>query len=455
MEKNTKLQENPVQANKNNSVKENKGTDFVQEGKLQTYVEEIFAARPYKIVISKPGSKSQENKKINILLKKGYYQVERYTKTQVFHENLAFSRIGACCISYLQEQFLQLNAWSQEWEFSILISKKGKVSWKKKALQENSTKPHVQMEHNRKKQYILPEGEIIPPLVDMGIFTKEGRVVASMQDKYRQINRFVELVDDAVKNLDPDNEKRLKIVDFGCGKSYLTFILYYYFTQIRRIKVDMTGLDLKEAVIENCNKAARKYGYTYLHFEMGDINGYKSEKPADMVITLHACDTATDYALFHAICWNAKMIFSVPCCQHELNKQFSTDSLSLLGRYGIVKERTAALMTDAIRANLLEYCGYKTQILEFVELENTPKNLLIRAIRQEEAGSGHAQQPMQPAGRLQKASHEARKEKYLKEVEALMEEFHFSPTLYQLLKEDGRLPEACKNSPNGCKETNK
>lgn len=388
-----------------------------QGEKFSGYLEEIFSSRPYKLVISKPVSKSQDNKKVNILLKKGYYQVERYTRTQVFHENLAFSKAISRCTDFLPEQFLQLNAWSDSWEFSILISRKGKVSWKKKKLQENSSRPQAQLEHNRRKQYILAEGEVIPPLIDMGIFTKDGRIVSSMQDKYRQINRFVEIVDDAVKNLD---KECLTIVDFGCGKSYLTFILYYYFTQVRHIKVDMTGLDLKETVIENCNRSAKKYGYTDLHFELGDINGYKSEKPADMVITLHACDTATDYALFHAICWKAGMIFSVPCCQHELNQQFSSDNLSLLGRYGIVKERVSALMTDAIRANLLEYCGYKTQLLEFVDLENTPKNLLIRAIRQDA-----------PSGR----------EKYLQEVEELMKEFHFSPALYRLLKEAGYLGE--------------
>ncbi len=399
---------------------------------IQQAVQVILQVRPYKIVLSKPRVGNTENRKVNILLKEGYYQAERYTKTQVFHENLAFSQIEEHSGLYLQEQFLQLNAWSEEWEFQILISKKGRVSCKKKALAKQASKPHSQLEHNRKKQYLLPEGELIPPLVDMGIFTKEGRVVASMQDKYRQINRFVELVDDAVKHLEMKEGERFKIVDFGCGKSYLTFILYYYFTQIRRIPVEMTGLDLKETVIEHCNQAAKKYGYTHLHFEMGDINGYRSEKPADMVITLHACDTATDYALFHAICWNAKMIFSVPCCQHELNKQFATDQFSILSRYGIIKERTAALMTDAIRANLLEYCGYKTQIVEFVELENTPKNLLIRAIRQER--------------RAKERDH------YRKEVEALMEEFHFSPMLYQLLKENGRLPENESEQTTSCTE---
>lgn len=425
---------------KDGVIRENSGP----EEQLSVYLEKIIDVRPYKVVLSKPVSKAQANKKINILLKKGYYQVERYTQTQVFHENLDFSSTVSCCMGYLSEEFLQLNAWSDTHEFSILISKKGKISWKKKKLQEDSSRPQAQLEHNRKKRYLLEEGQVIPPLVDMGIFTKDGKVVASMQDKFRQINRFVEIVDDEIKKLD---KEFLKIVDFGCGKSYLTFVLYYYFTQIRHIKVDMTGLDLKETVIDNCNKAARKYGYRNLHFELGDINGYKSEKPADIVITLHACDTATDYALFHAICWKAGMIFSVPCCQHELNKQFNASHLSLLGRYGIIRERASALMTDAIRANLLEYCGYKTQILEFVDLDNTPKNLLLRAIRQdisEEKALPVEEQEIPSEGFISmrpmagtKGKQDIRKERYLNEVNAIMEEFHFSPTLYRLLKEEG------------------
>ncbi len=357
-------------------------------------------------------------------MKKGYYQLEKYTQTQVFHENLQFDQAQACIAGYLDGVFLQLNAWTDEQEFSLLISKKGKVSFKKKNLKEESSRPEQQVEHNRKKHYILEEGTVIPPLVDMGIFTKEGKVVTSMQDKFRQINRFVEIVDDVVRN---QRLETLNIVDFGCGKSYLTFILYYYFTEIRHMKVQMTGLDLKEKVIENCNEAAKRYGYENLHFEMGDINGYKSEKPADMVVTLHACDTATDFALLHAIGWKAKMIFSVPCCQHELNGQMHSEELSLFERYGIIKERTAALMTDAIRANLLEYCGYKTQLLEFVDMDNTPKNLLIRAVAQEKG--------------IVSRQELKKREACLKEVEQIMQEFHVSPSLYCLLKEEGYLPE--------------
>lgn len=206
-------------------------------------------------------------------------------------------------------------------------------------------------------------------------------------------------------------------MDFGCGKSYLTFVLYYFLTQVRGIPVQMVGLDLKEAVIRHCNETAERYGYAGLHFELGNIDGYQAAFPVDMVVTLHACDTATDFALFNAVNWGARMIFSAPCCQHELAGQMEGGALSLLTRYGIVKERTAALLTDALRANLLTCCGYQTQLLEFVELEHTPKNLLIRAVKG----------PVSPERRRQA----------LEEVQAACRAFSLSPTLLRLLEEKG------------------
>lgn len=375
---------------------------------MQEQIHDILQSLPYKLILSK--AKNCEYRKVQILKKEKNYQIEKYTQKQVFHENLDKEELEVYLLQELGTHFFQMNVWNAKVEYQMMISKKGKVH----IIEKNCTKtaPKEQTGHNRKKKYLIPEGEMIEPLVDMGIFTKEGKIVHSMYDKYRQINRFVELVDDAVKNRELTY---LNIIDFGCGKSYLTFILYHYFTNVRKIPVHMTGLDLKEDVIEKCNRAAKKYGYENLHFELGDICGYQSSEQVDMVITLHACDTATDYALYHAVRWNTDMIFSVPCCQHELNSQMQSEDYSILTRYGLIKERTAALMTDAIRANLLEACGYKTDILEFVDFAHTPKNLLIRAKKK-------------PVSKDQK-------EKRIREVERLMQEYHLQPTFYQLLKE--------------------
>lgn len=397
---------------------------------LKNTISQIVACSIQKIIISKPQEKSNPYKKIVIERKKEYFQAAKYTEKQVFHDNVEQKVLEQYLLETVADAYLQVNAWDTEKEHILLLSKKGKITYKTKKSPHIGQDKTMQVpegkaqtadfsyeDHNRQKNYILKEGQVIPPLVDMGVFTKEGKVVKSMYDKFRQINRFIEMIDDGIRDYQKDE---IHIIDFGCGKSYLTFIMYYYFTEVRHMKVQMLGLDLKADVIKKCNETAEKYGYENLHFELGDINGFKAPFDVDMVVTLHACDTATDFALFNAVCWNAKMIFSVPCCQHELNKQMQTDDLSLLTRYGIVKERFAALTTDAIRANLLECCGYKTQLLEFVDFAHTPKNILIRAIRK----------PVVPT---------AVKKKYLTEVEKVMEEFHVTPTLYTLLKESGKI----------------
>ncbi len=375
---------------------------------LAELLEKIFSNRPYRIVLSKPADKAEERKRIVIEKKGDAYQLAQYTKTQVFHENLPFEALFARCHALLSSQFLQLHAFTDTKEYALLLSRKGRP-----CLQTHPAKnaPKDCTAHNRKKQYILEEGTSVAPLVDMGIFTAEGKVVNAMQDKYRQINRFLEMIDDTLKERPP---KSLRIIDFGCGKSYLTFVLYYYLTKIRGIDAEILGLDLKEDVIQKCNDAAKKYGYEKLRFQLGDILYFNAPFPVDMVVSLHACDTATDYALYHAVCWKAKFIFSVPCCQHELNRQLRAEHLAIFNRYGIVQERFSALLTDAIRANLLTAHGYKTQLLEFVDFSHTPKNIMIRAMRA----------PMLPA---------ALKEKAKKEVETAMEEFRVIPTLWRLL----------------------
>lgn len=367
-----------------------------------------------RLVISNKKNKEIEYNKINFILKeknkKQYYQIEKYTDKQVFHENIDKELINTKIIEHMKDDYKQLSAWSNDNTFDLKVSKKGKIFLGKK---KSDNKKFANKSHNKEKNYILKEGTIIQPLIDLGVFTKEGKVVNSKYDKYKQINRFIEIIDDEIRK---NNQEELTILDFGCGKSYLTFVLYYYFVEIKKINVKMIGLDLKQDVIKKCNDIAKRYNYENLKFELGDINGYKFTDKVDMVITLHACDTATDYALYNAIKWNTKMIFSVPCCQHEFNSQMKSDNLSLLTKYGIVQERVAALMTDAVRANLLEYLGYKTQLLEFIDISHSPKNILIRASK-----SGVTKE---------------KREKALNEVNNLIKEFNLDPTLLKLLKND-------------------
>ena len=309
------------------------------------------------------------------------YQIEEYRGTQVFHTNCTEEEVIARLQSWMENgEFRQAELLSVFRQRTVLIGKKGTATVKCKKRQDSSA-VLMPREHNRKKQYLLEEGVPVPFLVDLGVMTKEGTVVKAKYDKFRQINRFLEFVEDILPALPKNRE--LTILDFGCGKSYLTFALYHYLCALKGYEVRIVGLDLKKDVIARCNRLAKEYGYTKLEFLCGDIADYTGMNAVDMVVTLHACDTATDYALYKAIRWGAAVVLSVPCCQHEWNRQMECEPLTPFVKYGIVKERMSALMTDAFRANVMEACGYKTQLLEFIDMEHTPKNILLRAVKKE------------------------------------------------------------------------
>lgn len=293
------------------------------------------------------------------------------------HKNYEKNEILAQVMLWMREDFKQLQLENPEYAVTVLVSKKGKVTIKKKKW--DVPRKAAPVLHNRQKKYILEEGRPVPFLIDLGVMTQEGKVVHAKYDKFRQINRFLEFVEDIRPQLDKNRE--VTIIDFGCGKSYLTFAMYYYLKVLQGLDIHMIGLDLKEDVIENCNKLARKYEYDKLEFSMGDIASYDGVGKVDMVVTLHACDTATDYALDKAVRWGAKVILSVPCCQHELNGQIQNEQMQPVLKYGLIKERMAALLTDAFRGCRLEAEGYTVQILEFIDMEHTPKNILIRAVK--------------------------------------------------------------------------
>lgn len=347
---------------------------------LRAYLEQVFCIELLSAVLSNPRDREKAFKgRIRPVLKKGnlVFQFEIFKGKQVFHENLETKAAVDRACEWM-EHFRQMQIDTKSERASVLISKKGKVTINRKKV----TRPDQgkqDLSHNREKQYILKEGMDIPFLRDLGVMTQEGKIVRSRFDKFRQINRYLEFIEDVLPMLPKDRE--ITILDFGCGKSYLTFAMYYFLHEMRGYEVRMVGLDLKEDVIEHCNALAEKYGYDHLRFLTGDIAQYEGMTKVDMVVTLHACDTATDYALAKAVSWGADVILSVPCCQHELNRQIENDILSPVLSYGLLKERMAALVTDGLRAEYLKKEGYDTQILEFIDMEHTPKNILIRAVK--------------------------------------------------------------------------
>ena len=365
---------------------------------LQDYLQkQINEQLKIAVLSSRRGSKEPDKVKIRPIELQGQvvYQASSFQGTKVFHKNYKREEMIAFLISSLEKDFGQLQAQGACMDGTVLVSKKGKITIKTKTHQ--TAEPVQIMAHNRVKQYILREGIPVPFLVDLGVMTSSGKVVSARYDKFRQINRFLEFIEDILPRL--SKEREITILDFGCGKSYLTFAMYYYLKELKGYDVNIIGLDLKEDVIENCSRLAEKYGYEKLHFCQGDIADYEGVSSVDMVVTLHACDTATDYALAKSVEWGAQVILSVPCCQHEVNRQIKNEMLSPVLQYGILKERMSALITDEIRANLLECRGYETQILEFIDMEHTPKNLLIRAVKTgKEKNSGEITATMKALG---------------------------------------------------------
>ena len=359
--------------------------------------------------LSNPKNKDGVQKvKVRPILKKDvlYFQLESFRNNQAFHENVEEKKACEILLKYM-ENMRQMQMETQRAAYTILVSKKGKVTIKSKM--KKGEKKQINMSHDRKKKYVLEEGVPVPFLQDLGVMTQDGKIVHAKFDKFRQINRFLEFIEDILPELDKGRE--LTILDFGCGKSYLTFAMYYYLHELKHYDVRIIGLDLKADVIAHCQQLAEDYGYEKLTFLTGDIADYDGVDHVDMVVTLHACDTATDYALDKAVRWGAKVILSVPCCQHEVNRQIENELLQPVLKYGLIKERMSALLTDAIRANLLEEAGYQVQVLEFIDMEHTPKNILLRAVK---------------SGRQKRAE----------ELTKMMEELHVSPTLAALMREE-------------------
>lgn len=398
---------------------------------LDRLLEAMIDERLVQVVLSNSRNPSWGDKlKIRPVLLKDrlMFQSTRYAGTQVFHQN--HSAVETCQLirELLQRQFRQCELTAQDRSATVLVSKKGKMTIKvRQAVCDVSR----ELSHNREKQYILKEGSPVDFLVGLGVQTPEGRITKNKYDKFRQINRYLEFIEDILDRL--PSEGTIHVIDFGCGKSYLTFAMYYYLHVLQGRDIRITGLDLKADVIRRCNELAQRCGYEQLHFQVGDISTYEGEQRVDMVVSLHACDTATDYALEKAVRWGARVILAVPCCQHEINRQIHCEELAPLLRYGVIRERMSALITDAVRANLLEQQGYETQILEFIDMEHTPKNLLIRAVkRAPQAADSEAGQPHMR--RRQAASLEAgadwQAENTLQET---MKMLGIDPTLARLL----------------------
>lgn len=378
--------------------------------KLRKLLSDIMDENLLQIILSGRRTEDAYTKiRVRPMKKKGelIFQAAAWDGKKEFHFNCEKEDMISRILAWMERDFRQLQGKTATMTCSALVSKKGKVTVKTKKRADLGQVP--ELTHDRAKKYILNEGIPVPFLVYLGVMTPEGKVIAQKYDKFRQINRFLEFIEDICPMLPADRE--IMMIDFGCGKSYLTFAMYYYLHELKGYDVRITGLDLKEDVIARCNELAREFGYEKLQFLQGDIAQYEGVRQVDLVVTLHACDTATDYALAKAVEWNAGVILSVPCCQHELNGQIRSELLEPVLKYGLLKERMAALITDGLRASMLEEAGYQVQVLEFIDMEHTPKNILIRAVKKGDGAKERSE-----------------------ELKELMEFLNVSPTLDYLLK---------------------
>lgn len=389
---------------------------------LKEYLEEQINENLIQGVLSgnKTGSGPSKVKIRPVMLKGSIcYQASATEGPKVFHKNYDRQQLIGYLETEITGRFSQFQTQGRMLDGVVLVSKKGRMTIKEK---HHETREPVQIQaHNRVKQYILKEGVPVPFLIDLGVMNEKGKIITSRYDKFRQINRFLEFVEDILPAF--SREKEITILDFGCGKSYLTFAMYYYLHELKEYDIRIIGLDLKKEVIRHCNELSEKYGYEKLRFLEGDIADYTGVNKVDMVVTLHACDTATDYALAKAVGWDAKVILSVPCCQHELNRQIRNEVLEPVLRYGLLKERMAALITDGLRAQYLEREGYEAQILEFIDMEHTPKNILIRAVKRNQKAD-------------QKES--VRRQQIEASIRKCEAELRVSPTLGRLLDNQGK-----------------
>lgn len=365
--------------------------------------------------LSNPINKS-EGEKISlsrILLKdKEYFQLAFYINNKVTHENIPADSelIIDKLIFFMEENFKQCEIISNK-NITVLMNKKRQFSIVSVKDNQNVDKYKNIKQHNNQKNYIIKEGNFVPWMYSLNMMTKDGIILSHMQKKFRQINKFLEMVDDIDKYI-PENAV---IVDMGCGKSYLSFAMYYYFNYIKNKKVSIRGYDLKKDVVKYCNKLAKEFNFDGLNFYAEDIANINPEdEKINMIITLHACDTATDYALYHAVRWGCDVIMSVPCCQHELFPKIQNDILAPMLNYGILKERFSALYTDAVRAETLELCGYKTNVMEFIDMEHTPKNIMIRAVKKKEQNKNI---------------------KRFNDYKNMIDSFNVEPTIFRLLKD--------------------